>query len=201
VIVLEIDQKSQEWIECRRGIPTASSFDLIVTSKGEPSKQREKYLYRLAGERVSGQAAANGYKNASMERGEEMEQEARAAYEFMHDCQVVQVGICYPNEDRKYACSPDGLVGDDGILEIKCPDLATHVAYLLKGTLPTEYVQQVQGQLLVTGRQWCDFMSYYPGLKPLIVRVYPDTAFQDALAKELEQFNKDLEVIAERIAV
>lgn len=198
MITVNVQQGTPEWYAERCGVPSASSFDKIITTKGEASKQREKYLYQLAGERVSGKPQES-YQNGAMQRGIELEAEARSLYELRHDVMVGLVGFCYPDKKRLVGCSPDGIVGADGLLEIKCPEIQTHVAYLLDGTAPTEYFQQLQGQLFVTGRKWVDFMSYYPGLKPLIVRVEPDKAFQAALAKELKTFCADLDAIAEKI--
>ena len=121
-----------------------------------------------------------------------LEAEAREMYEFITGQTVVQVGFCLSNG---CGASPDGLVGDNGILEIKCPLIYTHVSYLLENKVPTDYFQQVQGQLAVTGRQWCDFMSYYPGLKPLIIRATRDEAFISALNRELSAFNDDLQAV------
>lgn len=198
MITLEIKQGTEEWFKARCGIPTASNFDSIITTKGEPSKQREKYLHQLVAERVTGRAV-EGYKNLAMERGQELESEARSLYEIINDVTVKQVGIAYKDDSCKVGCSPDGLVSDDGCLEIKCPEAHTHVGYLLAGVLPTNYFQQVQGQLYVTGRSWVDFMSYYPGLKPLIVRVERNEEFIAKLNKEIALFCADLELITERI--
>lgn len=199
MIALEIEQGTEEWKKARLGIPTASNFDSIVTTKGDPSKQAQKYLYRLAGERVSG-VGEETYQNAAMARGIELEAEARAFYELTHEVTVKQVGICYPDEKKRFSCSPDGLVGEAGLIEIKCPLIATHVGYLLDCTLPMDYWQQVQGQLLVTGREWCDFISYYPGLKPLIVRVERDNAFIFKLLEALNAFCKELDSVVKRIS-
>lgn len=196
--VLEVQQGTQEWMDARAGIPTASNFDKIITSKGEPSKQREKYLYTLAAERVVGKSMES-YQNDAMTRGVEMEAEARALYEILNDCTVQEVGLCFQNEQKLVGASPDGLVGEDGGVEIKCPLSHTHVGYLLDGKLPSEYFQQVQGQLYVTGRKWVDFISYYPGLKTLIVRVQRDEKFILALEANLMIFLDDLNAVAERI--
>lgn len=198
MIVLDVEQGTQEWLAARCGIPTASNFDCILTAKGEPSKQAQKYLYKLAGERVSGKPE-DTYQNAAMTRGIEMEAEAADLYEIMFDVKAEQVGICYADERKLYACSPDRLIGADGGLEIKCPQIHTHVGYLIDGVLPTEYFQQVQGELHVTGREWFDFMSYYPGLKPLIVRVHRDEPFLKRLGPALNGFCEALDEIAERI--
>ena len=180
------------------GIPTASNFDKIITTKGEPSKSRLKYLYTLAAERITG-AREEAYQNGIMQRGIEMEGEARAMYEVVTGTSVAQTGLCYPDDKRLFGCSPDGLVGSDGAIEIKCPTSAVHVSYLLDGGMPTDYFQQTQGQLLVTGRECVDFVSYYPGLKSLIVRARPDNKFIEALKTELKAFCKDLDEVTEKL--
>ncbi len=196
--IIDCEQRSEEWFSIRRGIPTSSNFDKIVTSKGEPSKQREKYLYRLAGEVVS-KSSEETYQNAVMIRGMELEPEAKNMYELVTGNAVQDVGFCMADGDYKYGSSPDGLVGEDGNFELKCPVMATHVGYLLKNKLPTDYFQQVQGSLLVTGREWCDFVSYYPGIKPLIIRVERDKTFISKLKTELERFCILLDVTVGRI--
>ena len=198
MITADVVQGSKEWRDARGGIPTASAFDMIITSKGEPSKQRQKYMYSLAAERITG-VKEEIYQNSNMQRGIEMEAEARAMYELITGFEVLQVGVCYPNEKKLYGCSPDGLVGKDGALEIKCPTAPVHVGYLLANVLPVDYFQQTQGQLLVTGCKWVDFFSYYPGLKPLIIRIKPDEKFIKALQIELEIFCKELDDIVEKL--
>ena len=198
MITLDLIQGQPEWFAAKCGIPSASNFDKIVTSTGTPSKQREKYLWQLAGERVSGKVAET-YNNAIMEKGIEMEAEARNLYEMLKDVKIEQVGICYPDEKKLCAASPDGLVGKDGLLEIKCPLIYTHVGYLLKNELPMAYFEQTQGQLYVTGRKYVDFLSYYPGIKPLIIRCVRDEKFIKALAVEIEVFCKSLDEITNKI--
>lgn len=194
--IIQVEQGSQEWHFCRAGVPSASNFDMIVTSKGEPSKQAQKYMYRLAGERITGMPEET-YQNTAMQRGVELEAEARMFYEMTYDCKVEQVGFCLA--DGGWGCSPDGLVNGDGLIEIKCPSMAVHVGYLLEGKVPTDYFQQTQGQLLVTGRKWLDFISYYPVMKPLIVRVERDEVFIGKLQSELEKFVAELEEIVNKI--
>ena len=169
-----------------------------MDTTGAPSKQKKKYLYQLAGETVAGKSEET-YQNAAMQRGIELENEARSLYELVSGESVVQVGLCVSDGKAGYAASPDGFVGEDGLLEIKCPLISTHVGYLLANETPNDYFQQMQGQLLVTGRKWLDFMSYYPGLKPLILRVEPDKKFQKALAVELEVFCSELDDIVAKI--
>jgi putative phage-type endonuclease len=155
-------------------------------------------MYKLAGEKVSG-IVEETYQNAAMLRGIETEQEARDFYNFTMSVKAQQVGLCI-SDCCKWGASPDGLVGDDGLLEIKCPTVAVHVGYLLDNKLPTEYFQQVQGQLFVTGRAWCDFVSYSSGIKPLVIRVLPDMVFHAALSKELDSFCAELEQIIQKIS-
>jgi hypothetical protein len=196
--IIECEQLSPEWIAARCGIPTASAFDKIVTSKGERSTQRQKYMYQLAGERVAG-APEETYQNGAMQRGILLEPEARSFYELVTGQEVRKVGFCLA-DGEKFGCSPDGFVGTDGLLQIKCPSLAVHVGYLLGGKLPTDYFQQVHGEIFVTGREWSDFMSYYPGVKPFIVRVTRDGAFNALLHSELQAFCTELEETIKRIS-
>ena len=198
MIAVDVVQGSPEWFAARCGIPSASNFDKIVTPTGLPSKQAQKYLYQLAAERVTGRTE-EGYTNAAMERGKETEAEARTLYEMLQDVKVSEVGVCYPDEKKQIVASPDGLVGADGLLEIKCPMAFASVGYILEGVLPSDYIPQIQGQLFVTGRKWVDFLSYYAGLKPLIVRVKRDDKFLAILDVELRKFCKELDSIVEKI--
>jgi hypothetical protein len=195
---INCEQGTDAWFAARCGVPSSSNFDKIVTMKGELSKQAEKYMFKLAGELVSGRTEES-YQNAAMLRGIELEAEARQMYELITGNVVDQVGFCI-HDSIDAGCSPDGLVGDDGGMEIKCPSMAVHVEYLLDGKLPSAYYQQVQGSLFISGRKWWDFVSYYPSIKPLIVRVEPDLAFHAALKAELVTFSKELKSIVKRIS-
>ena len=190
-------QYTPEWWDARRGLPTASKFDKIVTSTGEPSKQRLGYLYQCAAARISG-VYEDTYTSLAMQRGIELEEEARRVYAMEREVAVDEVGFCLADGER-WGASPDGLIGEDGVLEIKCPEGRAAVEYLLKGKLPTAYIQQCQGQLLVTERQFCDFVSYYPGLPMLIVRTEPDTAFLCKLKAALVEFCDKLDSICAKI--
>lgn len=192
MIILDVPQNSIEWFSARAGHPSASCFDQIITPKtGKASTQAQKYLYTLAGERLAG-VKAESYQNSWMERGLEMEAEARNLFQMVRDVEVKQAGIVYPDEQRLYSCSPDGIMESEG-LEIKCPAIHTHVSYLLAGTLPGEYIPQVQGSMLITGFMHWNFLSYYPGLPPLIVRVARDDAFCAKLKVALIEFCEDLD--------
>ena len=196
--IIQVEQGSPEWHSCKVGIPSASNFDKIVDSKGLPSKQQKKYLNQLAGEKILGYAEET-YQNAAMIRGIELEEQAREVYSFITGNEVGQVGFCITEGKTIYGASPDGVIGTNGLLEIKCPQLSTHVDYLLANELPIEYWQQTQGQLLVTGRKWVDFFSYYPGLNPLLIRVLPDGKFIKPLKIEIELFCEQLEEVIAKI--
>lgn len=197
MVVIDCEQGSEQWFKVRTGIPSASNFDKIITTEGKPSKQKEKYLYTVAGEKVSG-IKEDTYQSFAMQQGVIKEEEARNYYKMLYDVEVQKVGFCV-SDDGTYGCSPDGLIGKDGGLEIKCPLIYTHVGYMIKGELLKDYYQQAQGSLFVTGRKWWDIMSYYAGLKPVIIRVLPDKAFHKALEVELEIFTKELNALIERI--
>ena len=198
MITVDVEQNTRDWFLEKLGLPSASNFDKIITPKGEVSKQRQKYLYQLAGQKVSGIQEPT-FQSQAMLRGIEVEKEARAFYELITDAKVRQVGVCFADEQKIVGCSPDGLVGKSGLIEIKCPEVHTHVSYLLKGVVPDDYIPQIQGQLFVTGRSWVDFMSYYPGIKPLIVRVKRDKTFIAALERELLGFCAELKDVIAKI--
>lgn len=197
--IIDVEQGSPEWFKVKAGIPSASAFDMIITSDGKPSKQREKYMYSLAGEKISG-VSEDGFKSFAMEKGLEKETEARDYYAMLHDKDtVIKAGFCL-SDNGLWGCSPDSFVNDIGGLELKCPLIHTHVAYLLhKDKFISDYFQQVQGSLFVTGYKWWDLMSYYPGLKPLIIKVEPDKKFLKALEVELTLFCEELEEITKKI--
>lgn len=199
MIVLDVEQGSTEWFAARLGIPTASMFDKIITTTCQPSKSAQNYAFTVAGERLSGRIE-EGYSNDSIERGRELEPVAREFYEFVSGHQVDQVGLVYKDEARLFSCSPDGLVGENGGIEIKCPSIGVHTRYLYGNKCPTDYYQQVQGCLYVTGRKWWDFISYYPDVEPLIVRCYPDEKFQEALDEELKKFCSEVDRIISEIS-
>jgi hypothetical protein len=193
--IISCEQGSPEWHAARCGIPTASNFDKLVTSAGAPSKQAQSYLYALAAERITGRAVEL-QPTAAMDEGSRREEESRIVYAMLREVEVVQVGFCV-SDDGRWGCSPDGLVGPDGLVELKNTSGKVAVEYLIGGRVPPEYFAQVQGQLLVAGRAWVDFVSYFPGLPVLIVRVPRDVAFIAALEKALDQFCKDLDHLCE----
>lgn len=173
-------QGSDEWLESRLGRPTASNFGRLITPTGKPSASAEGYINELVAQRITGEIP-EFFKSEAMERGNELEPHAKAAYEFANDVEVVEVGLCL-HDEFECGASPDGLIGEDGGIEIKCPLPHNHVAYLRAGEVPSKYIPQIQGCLWITGREWWDFMSYHPSMQDLIVRVYRDEAYIKKLA-------------------
>lgn len=197
IIIDDIEQGTEAWVKEKAGKPGASSFDKIVTTKGEPSKSRTDYLYQLAGEAIIGRQE-EGYTNFAMQQGIEREAESRALFEMLHGVTVRKVGLIYRDESRSVLCSPDGLLEDCG-LEMKNPLLKTHVKYLLDGKFPTDYFQQVQGSMYVTGFSRWFFMSHYPGAPPLILEVKRDEVFISKLAYEMDKFLFELAGLIRRL--
>ena len=192
IIIRDIEQGSDAWHRLRAGIPTSSCFDKIVTpGKLEVSKSQDDYLMKLHAEWISGRPA-DTYTSGWMERGKDVESEARAFYEFDVGAPVEQVAFVYSDDRRLIGCSPDALVGDDGGLELKCPSPHVHLGYLLKGVLPNDYRAQVYGSMLVTGRQWWDFLSYCPGMPEFKLRVERDMDVIIPMAGIIERFVQKL---------
>lgn len=190
MIILDCEQGSEEWFEARCGIPTASCFDKILTSTGKKSTQAKSYRYKLVAEYFT-KEKVSAEQNEWMQRGVEMEAEARQYYEFMTSNKVQEVGLIYKNEDKLVSCSPDGLREDRG-LEIKCPAPHTHVEYLLNDKLPTKYIMQVQGSMWVSGLDKWDFLSYHPAMPHLLITVEKDEALHEALDVALDAFIKTM---------
>jgi putative phage-type endonuclease len=154
------EQGTAEWLLERCGKVTASRIaDLMATTKSGWGAGRANYAAQLVAERLTGCVAAS-FTNAAMAHGTETEPEARRAYEFFVDRDVQQVGFVPHPVIGMAGASPDGLVGDDGLLELKCPNTATHIDTLLTGSIPDKYLKQMQFQMACTGRAWCDFASY-----------------------------------------
>jgi predicted phage-related endonuclease len=199
----DLHQGSTEWLEARRGLITASEMKLLLTPtlKNADNDKSRAHIWELAAQRITGHVEPS-YISDDMLRGEEDEITARDLYS-KHYAQVKQVGFI-TNDDFGFEIgySPDGLVGDDGLIEIKSRrqrfQVQTIVEHWRDGTTPSEYMLQVQTGLLVTGRKWCDLISYSGGIPLAVMRVEPDEAMQDAIkaaCKLTEQ--KIAEVIAD----
>lgn len=190
------EQGSEEWLESRLGRPTASNFSKLITPTGKPSSSADAYINELVAQRITGEIP-EFYKSAAMDRGNELEPAAKALYEFTRDVEVVEVGLCL-HDTLECGASPDGLVGDDGGIEIKAPLPHTHVGYLKDGKVPTKYIPQIQGCLWITEREWWDFMSYHPSMEDLIVRVYRDEAYIKKLADVVSRTVETIETEAKK---
>jgi len=193
MIVHECRQGSDEWHRLRLGIPTASGFARLVTPKtGKASAQAFGYLCECFAEYGIG-GPLDESSSLWMDRGRDLEERAIAWYEFDRGCDVRRVGFV-TDDGATVGCSPDGLVGDDGGLEIKVPAAKTHVSYLLRpSTLPNAYRMQIQGGLWICGRQWWDIVSYNPAMPAVVVRVERDEELIDKLADATEAFAVELD--------
>lgn len=192
-----MDQRSEEWFAARLGKVTASRVaDLMATTKTGYSASRTNYMAELICERLTGQQAER-FSNAAMQWGTDCEPQARAAYEFITDAQVVEVGLIDHPTIAMFGASPDGLIGDDGLIEIKCPNTATHIDTLLSETVPAKYITQMQVQMACTGRVWCDFVSFDPrlpaDLQMWVKRVRRDDAAIQNIEAETVKFLGELD--------
>ena len=183
----EIIQGSDEWKQLRLGKVTASRVvDVIVKTKSGYSASRANYMAQLIAERLTG-VPAESYTNAAMQHGVETEPEARAAYEFYKGATVEQVAFVPHPKIEQAGCSPDGLLGSDGLIEIKCPNTATHLETLLGKSVPGKYEAQIQFQLACTGRAYCDFVSYDPRMPEHMRLFVKRMARDDKRIKEIEE--------------
>lgn len=189
--VIECEQGSPEWFAARAGIPTASEFATVMAkgkTKGSPSVTRRKYMLQLVGERLTGQPM-EAYSNPHFERGKAMEDEARDLYAMLRDCDPQRVGFMRRGEA---GASPDALIGNDGLLEIKTKLPHLQIECLLAGRLPPDHLAQVQGQLWISGRTWLDFVSYWPGLPLFVTRVERDETYIATIKAEVDDFLAEL---------
>jgi len=187
-----IEQRTEEWFAARMGKVTASRVaDLMAKTKSGPSASRANYMADLIVERLTG-IRPEGFTSAAMQWGTDTEPQARAAYEFLTDAEVAEEGFVLHPIIADFGASPDGLIGDVGLLEIKCPNTAAHIETLLTGEVPGKYVTQMQAQMACTGRTWCDFVSFdprMPGDMQLFVRrVARDDAFITQMEGEITSF-------------
>lgn len=198
MIIENMSQGSEEWFMAKAGKPSASNASKIITNDGTPSKSRTSYLYELAAERITGRQE-DSYINECMKIGLEREGESRRFYELITGRTVDKVGLIYKDSEKKFLCSPDGIIGGEYGLELKNVLAKTQAKYLLSGNLPQEYFAQIQFSLYITGFKFWDFLSYYPSMRPLLVRVEANPAFQEALKRELGQFCTDLDKVVDKI--
>jgi len=190
MIILDVDQGSDEWLQARLGIPTASAFSNIVTASFKASSSKAGYMGKLLAEYIKGEQQEQ-FTSKWTERGHDLEPSARIMYQALTDNKVEQVGMAYKTEDKDRSCSPDGLIQRQKGLEIKCPKLANHIGYRLSGELPRVYKPQVHGSMYVCDIDQWDFMSYHPDDEPFLITVERDYAIDRAISKELDIFLRE----------
>lgn len=190
--IITCEQGTPEWHAARAGIPTASEFSTVLAKGrgGGESITRRKYLLTLLGERLTGEVL-EGYTNAHMERGHAMEDDARRMYAMMRDVDPECVGFMRRDEYEAGA-SPDSLIGDVGMLEIKTKLPHLHLDVIESGEVPAEHMTQIQGQLWIAGREWVDFVSYWPRLELFVKRVYRDEKRIVEIARGVYDFVQEL---------
>jgi len=199
----EIAQGSPEWFALRCGKATASRIaDILAKTKSGYSASRKNYAAQLIAERLTN-TVADSYSNAAMQWGTDTEPQARAAYEFHQNVSVSEVGFVDHPQIEMSGASPDGLVADDGLVEIKCPNTSTHIDTLLNGKLADKYIIQMQWQLACTGRQWCDYVSFDPRL-PENMQIFMQRIDRDAdrigdIEDEVQTFLNEIDDTVEKL--
>ena len=194
----QIEQRSDAWFLARLGKVTASRVaDVIAKTKSGYSTSRDNYMAQLVCERLTGKQGES-FTNAAMQWGTETEPLARSAYEAYADLMVEELGFVLHPKIEQAGASPDGLVGLFGMLEIKCPNTATHIEALLTETVPTKYITQMQWQMACAQRQWCDYVSYDPRIRQdlqlFVKRVEFDAPYVAMLEEEVIKFLKELDI-------
>jgi putative phage-type endonuclease len=192
-----MDQGTDDWFAARLGKVTASRIaDVVAKTKTGVSASRGNYMAQLIVERMTGKPTES-YSNSAMQWGTDTEPLARAAYEMTTDLMVDEVGFVEHESLSMCGASPDGLVGDNGLIEIKCPNTATHIETLINGTIDNRYMLQMQWQMACTDRMWCDFVSFDPrmpeALQLKIIRVNMNEMLIAELENQVEQFLNEVQ--------
>ena len=198
-----LEQGTEEWLRVRAGIATASRFkDVLTEPRSKADKEAGKlsqtaltYAYELAGEIVTGQPAES-FSSKAMQRGTELEPQVRTDYELLTDTEVVEIGFV---RRGRFGASPDGLVGADGMVEIKTHLPKLLVPMILAGDMPPDHQAQTQGGLWITDREWIDLCAFYPGMPMFRARAYRDDVFIKTLEDKLTRFDDEVQSIVERI--
>jgi hypothetical protein len=196
--VFNCDQYSEDWYACRMGIPTASELHKLLmrgVKKGEESKTRRRYMLDLIGERLTGQPRET-FSNVHMQRGKDMEAEACDLYALMHDCEPETVGFI--RLDGRVGCSPDRLVGDKGMIQVKTMIPPLLLDLHLNGYGGDHEVQQ-QAELWISGREWSDLWIYWPGIKPFHKRIERDEVKIKSIELAVEMFHNEMEELMSQL--
>lgn len=194
----EFAQYSDDYDKIRLGLPTSSKFDKIITPTGKAASGWQTYAHHLIAERLLGNTI-HTYSSPYMQVALEMESDAVAFYESMREVDTLPIGFV-TTDDGKTGCSPDRLIGDDGLLEIKCPEPQTQVGYLLTGEPEKKYYPQLQGQLYVTGREWVDICAFHYELPPCVVRIERDEPYLEEMDKYVTKFNEYISSVMDKIS-
>ena len=195
----QIIQRSPEWFLFRSGKVSASKVaDVMATTKSGPSAARKNYMMELLCQRLTGNVE-QGFNSAAMQRGTDLEPIARSAYEVDSGVMVIEVGLVDHPSIEWFGASPDGMVNEDGLVEIKCPNTATHIEFLRTGKPDGRYVWQMMAQMACTGRKWCDFVSFDDRLPEHLqyrkVRVERCEKTIEKMETEIRSFLAELETL------
>jgi putative phage-type endonuclease len=201
--VLQVEQGSAEWKAARLGKVSASRIDeMVARTKTGWGASRANYAAELIAEHLTGQPAEK-FTSIAMQWGTDTEADAKDCYCFLRDAEIEPVGLVLHPTIAMACASPDGLVGDDGLIEVKCPNTATHIDTLLSETVPDKYVKQMLWQMACTGRQWCDFVSFDPRMPPamqtFIKRVPRDAAAIAELEREAIVFLNEIDATLSKL--
>ncbi len=191
-----IEQGSEEWHQSRLGKVTASRvYDVMTKTKSGYGAARKNYMMELLCQRLTGNRE-EGFTNAAMQRGNDLEPMARGRYEIENDVLVIEEALIDHKTIEGFAASPDGMVGDKGLLEIKCPNTATHIDFIRTGKISARYQSQMTAQMLCIGREWCDFVSFDDRLPEALqykcVRYELNKTFADEMTLEVNKFLTEL---------
>jgi hypothetical protein len=195
--IVDCEQGTEAWFRARMGIPTASEFGTLLMSGkgGGESKTRKTYMRKLAGEIITGELMEQ-YTNSNMERGKQMEEEARDHYSFIADAEPERIGFVRSGQK---GCSPDSFIGKSGMLEVKTALPHILIELIEKDEFPVEHWPQCQGGLWVCEREWIDITVYWPKMPPFIKRAYRDEPYIKQLSDAVDKFNAELAFLVERI--
>lgn len=203
--IINVQQLSGEWFQAHCGKVTGSHMKALldITKKGEPGSTRKTYFRTKLAEMLTGVAIQDNYVSKEMLDGIEREPIARAAYEAQEECMVEEVGFVMHDSIERFGCSPDGLVDQDGGVEIKCPKAGTHLHWIMNGKIPEEHTPQLRAELSVTGLKWIDFVSFNPEVpKPLrlmVIRMTHEQADVGLIEEAVQQFISELDAAVERL--
>ncbi len=202
IIITDVEQGSDEWLELRCGNITGSRFSDVMA--GGEGITREKYKVQMAIERITEKPVPMDFKSRAMIKGNEDEPLAREHYEFTNDVDTQQVAFVFHPTLKRAGASPDSLVGESGLLEIKCPNIVTHVNYLLTKKIPTIYLIQMQWQMACNpDRLWCDWMTFEKSmpihLRSLVIRVYRDEQKIAEFERAAEKFNNEVNELIKKL--